>query len=247
MVETTNITTLKRIAKELKIPRYTKYNNDTKSDLLELIKKSISPQTLNIEIAKHSSQIKIINGWKQISKLGTGKHGSVYKVIGEFGEIGAMKVFKGDKKKINKEIHYHKLAYPISPSLLEVNVKEGYMVMELLDKSLLTLITEQKGLLTISQQKSIINLYITLDKLNIFHNDANPANIMVKNEKFYLIDYGYSCSTSHEKIKNVRNPNVQYGIVGLLTMLRHLNYDILKFDQFVKTIPSRVKNKLLHK
>ena len=70
---------------------------------------------------------------------------------------------------------------------------------------------------------------------------------MIKDEKFYLIDYGYSCSSSHEKIKNVRNPNVQYGIVGLLTMLRHLDYDILKFEQFIKIIPLRVKNKLLNK
>lgn len=260
-----NITGLKKIAKELKIRGYTKYKKENKDELGKLIEEKTTPSELTSMILKiKSGKIQKVKDkketdesadtgdWVKLRQLGSkGKDGTIYLVINEKGEPKAMKVFRKNKnsgelkREIDFQIKASESSYELSPKIIEYSLSGKYIVMEKLDKTLVDILKEQGGLLKLEQQKEIIKLYGKLDKLNIFHNDANPLNIMTKGERWYMIDYGFSCTCQHKDIIGVKHPNVQFMCVGLLTWLVEKGYDIKNYTYLLKFLSNRVKNKLL--
>lgn len=161
----------------------------------------------------------------QIGQLGKpGKEGVTYLVLDEKANKYAMKTFRKKKSgaTLEKEAYFQYLAAKrgISPMIIEYNPEEKYIVMELLHRTLMEVIHSQKGVLTESQQKQIIDLYIQLDEAGIMINDGNPLNIMEKEGRFYLIDYGFAKFTDHKDFKNYKRPNYELMPLGLMIWLK---------------------------
>jgi tRNA A-37 threonylcarbamoyl transferase component Bud32 len=266
-----NISNLKKIAKKAGIKGYSKYKKETKDQLLTIIKTTLKEEEKLEEIVKEleketpkkekkeasraatkGDKIAIIDEpvgqWTKLMQVGkTGKDGRVYLVVNDIGESYVMKMFRKNKNAsaIQKEVDFQMRAEGISPKIIEYNVNEKYIVMEKLDKTLIDILEKQEGSLTLDQQKSIIKLYDSLDKLNIFHNDANPLNIMIKGDKFYMIDYGFACSCDHKDIKGINHPNVQFMTVGLLSFFMKKGFKVENFEYLLKFVPKKVKEKIL--
>jgi predicted Ser/Thr protein kinase len=172
--------------------------------------------------------VKKVNGpskFIQIAQLGRpGKEGTVFLVMDGDANRYAMKTFRKTKsgKTLEKEAYFQYLASKkgVSPNIIEYNTEEKYIVMDVLEKTLLEVVHDQKGVLTESQQKQLVTLYKTLDEVGVMINDGNPLNIMTKGKRFYLIDYGFAKFTSHKDFKNYKNPNIELMPLGLLLWLK---------------------------
>lgn len=163
-----------------------------------------------------------------LSQLGRkGKEGTVYLTVDMDNpdKFYAKKQFKMAKSslKIEKEAGFQKIAAEagISPKIVDVNLKEKFIVMEKLDKTLYEILKQQQCILTVDQQKQILDLYKKLDEVGIFMNDANPLNIMEKDGRLYIIDFGFAKYTSHKDLKKYRNPNYQLMPVALLSWVKN--------------------------
>lgn len=140
--------------------------------------------------------------------------------------IYAMKQFKPKKspKTFMKEVTFQKNVGVLAPKVIDYTTETPpRLVMEKMDKTLEELIISQDGKLTTKQQKNLIELSNNMDKLEVYHNDPNPLNIMVDfNGKFRFIDYGMSKMIDPKK--NGVNPNLRAlfmsfygGVQGLVT------------------------------
>ena len=80
---------------------------------------------------------------------------------------------------------------------------------------------QKKNEMTLEYLKEIINLYMKLSELKIFHNDGNIGrNIMFNNGRFYLIDFGFSNNFNKRLYKQFgENPNISH-INGLLKYVK---------------------------
>ena len=94
--------------------------------------------------------------------------------------------------------------------------------MEKMDYSLLDLIKKYKGKIPKKYQQEIINIINKLDTINIFHGDPNPCNFMFKNNKLYLIDYGFAKKIDTKLVEKhgTKTPNKRFMIIGLLIKLK---------------------------
>jgi serine/threonine protein kinase len=252
------ITTLKKIAKDLKIPKYTSFKSDTRDILAKKIIEKADPEQINIYIVKYSKpskkKIDITQespNWVALHQLGKrGKEGKIYYVVDTSGHGMAMKVFRKNKNPdaIKKEVNFQIISaeskYRLSPRVVEYDINKRYIIMEKLDKTLVDIIEEQKGKLTLDQQKKIISLFVGLDALGIFHNDANPLNIMTRGDKWYVIDFGFSCRCDHKDIVNVEFPNVQFMTVGLVSWFVDNGYDPKTYPYLLKFLNKRIRKKL---
>lgn len=252
MLSTLNVTSLKKLAKNLKIKGYSKYKKSNKEELERLITLNSHVDDINNILNNVEPKILYDTGdWVKLSQIGkTGKDGKIYLVVNEEGVSMAMKIFRKNKNRddIQKEVNFQIKAadskYKLSPKVVEYNIDKRYIVMEKLDNTLVDIIEHQSGLLSISQQKEIIKLYSRLDLLNIFHNDANPLNIMTKDGTWYMIDYGFSCTCNHKDIKGIKYPNVQFMTVGLITWLLGKGYKVSNYEYLMKFVSKRVRDKL---
>jgi len=248
MIDDFNISALKKIAKILKVSRYTTYKKRNKDELIKRIKenfsdKEISSAIKNADIANHY----ITNDWARLGRLGmTGKDGKCFLVVNTRGETYAMKVFKKNKSSnsINREVEFQRRASSISPQIIEVNAGKKYIVMERMDCMLYDILKEQKGRLTPHQQMEIIQLFKKLDDLRIFHNDISLTNIAFKEGKFYMIDYGFSVTTSHKDIAGIKNPNVKFMSAGLLMSLKMSGYNVERFTEIRKYVHPKILRKI---
>lgn len=69
------------------------------------------------------------------------------------------------------------------------------------------------------EQEEIIDIFEKLDKHYIFHKDANPLNFMYdKDKKLKMIDFGFA--EMIEEDSKVKNPNMEYMVLGLLIKLQ---------------------------
>jgi hypothetical protein len=83
------------------------------------------------------------------------------------------------------------------------------MEMERLDMTVVDYLKNvSNGILTDDQQLQIRGLYETLDRIGVYHNDANPLNLMwrERDNRFFLIDYGFSKAIEE---KHGPSPNVE--------------------------------------
>ena len=167
----------------------------------------------------------VTTGYIRLSQLGKpGKEGTVYLVVDKKGRKYAMKTFRKTKsaKTLEKEAFYQYLASKqgISPRVIEYNSEEKYIVMDILNQTLLDIVKAQNGKLTNEQQNQVLLLYKKLDSIGIMINDPNPLNIMEKDGKFFAIDYGFAKFTDHKDFKDYPYPNYQLMPLGLLLLLK---------------------------
>ena len=261
-----NITTLKKIAKVLKIRGFSKYKKDNKGELVEEIQRlKIDNPSLDEDINKiiaSTSKVTRSKGdnfpntseWVRVKQLGKkGKDGRIFLVINEDGNSYAMKTFRQNKnsESLMREIKFQETVaeseYDITPKIIEYNLEEKYIVMEKMDRTLVEIIESQDGKLDTEQQKEIIKLFSTLDTIGVFHNDANPLNIMMKENKFYIIDFGFSNWCNHSSLKGVSHPNTQFMTVGLLIYLSQKGYDPSDYEYLLRFVPKKVKAKILER
>lgn len=97
----------------------------------------------------------------------------------------------------------------ISPKLYQDNIDgKRYFIMERLEATLKEYIDENRSL-GLQDIKQIISLYTELGEMGIWHNDSNILrNIMIKGERFYLIDFGMAKKINSKDKKNYGpNPN----------------------------------------
>lgn len=163
-----------------------------------------------------------ITRFSRVQQLGKkGKEGTVYLVIDTLtGKKCAMKTFRKQKsaKTLEKEANFQFLAAKegISPNIIAYNTEEKYIVMDILSRTLMDILRDQNGEFTMSQQRQLIDLYKKLDRVGIMINDANPLNVMDKDGRLYLIDYGFAKYTKHKIFKKYTHPNLQLMPLGLL-------------------------------
>lgn len=98
-------------------------------------------------------------------------------------------LYQEDYNKFIKEIEAQKIASSlgIAPKVLSYDLDNHFIVMEFIDGFTLSKLEKTPDLLK--------NVYRTLDILydaGIKHNDIHDENIIVKNRKIYIIDYGMS-------------------------------------------------------
>src|SRR5690606_35211293 len=158
-----------------------------------------------------------------------GKEGTTYLVKDKDGKEYAMKTFRPFKSsdRLKKEYSYLRKAGKkgISPKAVDYDTVSKYIVMEKMDSHLYSYLDEKKGELSKTHQKRILEIFKTLDNLEIFHNDANITNYMFKNGIIYLIDYGFSKSITPKLIKELGTdkPNLHLMTIGLILKLKEKN------------------------
>jgi len=80
----------------------------------------------------------------------------------------------------------------------------GFIILHLLDYSIKDYIQKHKCVSEIQSllwAKDIVSALIYLDELGIVHRDLSPSNIMIKNNRAYIIDFGSSLSKINTNIK----------------------------------------------
>lgn len=232
--ENYTVVELKEIAKNKGIRGYSKL---IKSKLIELLEESAEKHDdVNGATSSVKKTTKYTDDFLKLKCTGTskfipltqlgkpGKEGVVYLTTHPQTLVKyAMKTFRKTKsgKTLEIEAYFQHQAskYGISPRIIEYNPEEKYIVMELLNCTLLDLIKKQNGI-TADQQSQILELYRKLDKIGIMLNDANPLNIMEKDGRLYAIDYGFAKYTTHKSLAKYRNPNIELMPLGLLLMMK---------------------------
>ena len=98
--------------------------------------------------------------------------------------------------------------------------------MEKMDTHLVDVMKKQKGNLKRSQQYEILNIFEKLDEVGVFHGDSNILNYMIKGDKIYIIDFGFSKEINERLVKKLgtSTPNIRIMTLGLVLKLREMNY-----------------------
>ena len=175
------------------------------------------------------SNINIWEKYKEISKIGYGTFGDVYKVKNkETGYYYALKVI--DKQKFNESTNLKKEIEIMKKINTEnsIYVKEifdtkqyFYIIMDLCEYNLEDYIKRREDSITINEIKEILNqlnnCFKIMNKENIIHRDLKPKNILISLKRIdkcliKLSDYGSS------KFLNQSNTNSIGKIGTLLTM-----------------------------
>lgn len=163
--------------------------------------------------------------YTKVNRLGDkGKDGTTYLVVDKKGKEYAMKTFKKTKssKNIEKEYKLLKKAYRagVAPKPILCDTENKCIVMEKMDSHLY----ENIKRLTSRQQKRIVEIFKALDKVKVFHNDANLYNYMIKDGEIYLIDYGMSKSINSKLLKKLETdtPNYRLMLLGFIIKMRIL-------------------------
>lgn len=168
-----------------------------------------------------------VDRYKKISQLGDpGKEGTTFLVTHGNVEY-AMKCFRKTKssKTLKKEFTFLKQAgkLNISPKAIDYDTVSKYIVMEKMDSHLYSEI-QKKGKLKKAHQLRILEIFSALDKLKIFHNDANLMNYMLKDGVVYMIDFGFAKEVTPKLTKKLGTdqPNSHLMTVGLIKKLQEL-------------------------
>ena len=94
--------------------------------------------------------------------------------------------------------------------------------------------------LSTNQQRQIITIYKKLDKIGIFHGDANLMNYMYQAGQLYMIDFGMSKEINENLIKKLgtKTPNLSIMTLGLIIKLKNMKFNRNSWDylkQFLST------------
>jgi tRNA A-37 threonylcarbamoyl transferase component Bud32 len=167
------------------------------------------------------------NKYQIISKLGQpGQQGRAFIVKTKRGKEYAMKVFKKTKssKNIKLEVTLQNKAAKagVAPRIVDYDLEKKFIVMEKMDDHLYNHLLQNKKRLLKAQQDRIFHIFQTLDKVKVFHNDANLYNYMTKDGQIYLIDYGLSKRINSHLVEKVQTelPNSRLMLIGFILKLK---------------------------
>jgi tRNA A-37 threonylcarbamoyl transferase component Bud32 len=231
---------LKRIGSEIEI---NEEDYKTKNELINMIIKCFK------EYEEYKTNKK--DKYEIIKQLGDkGKEGITYLVKDRTtGLEYAMKTFNKRKsiENIKKESELQKKSYEkgISPKVIDVDTVSNYIVMEKMDEHLFDVMKRQKGNLTESQQKQLMDIFIKLDEANVFHGDSNILNYMLKKNKIYIIDFGMSKSIDEKfkrKLKEDR-PNFTLMNLGFIIKLKELKCPETAYSYLISFVSEENKIK----
>jgi tRNA A-37 threonylcarbamoyl transferase component Bud32 len=185
-----------------------------------------------------------IDKYKKLEQIGNkGKEGITYLVETNDGLQYAMKTFKKTKSSdtLKKEAMLQQKAadFGLAPKVIDTDTVSKYIVMEKLDTHLLDYLNNQKGIFTQKQQKQIIQIFKGLDKSGVFHGDSNILNYMYKNNKLYIIDFGFAKEIDSNLVAKLKtkNPNIDIMTLGFILKLKEMNCPAESYSyllQFVK-------------
>lgn len=148
---------------------------------------------------------------------------------------------------VRNEIYFQKKAARIgvAPKIVEVKIEKtvAYLTMELIPMKVLewmnmvsgsskTHVSQHTTLLKIRVLYEIVQLLHQLHQHDIFHGDiSHLGNVMIKNNRFYLIDYGRSTTVAH------RDFNVKTYSEYILQEFNKTGNRLLSWELFEPTGP----------
>ena len=223
-LKTLNINDLKKHAVGLEL-------GNCKQLKKEQIIKKISTELKNYDkyCKQESSKYITISKIDQID----GKNSVCYNVKKKYGRnIYVKKTFKKNKsgKKIIQEAKIQDIAFKldVAPKIIEYNIIDNYIIMEKLDKHLISINILNKNLkLSKQQQHRIVEIFKLLSTEKIIHGDTHVFNFMLKNEKIYLIDYGNSRICNKKSEKDIFEYNLLSFIYPLYEKGNKLTYNYM--------------------
>lgn len=228
------------IAKSLKIKNYSSL---TSEQLLQAIAKELGDE--KEEEYKRISK----NKYKKCEQLGnTGKDAKTYLVFDKYNKQYAMKVFKKTKsgKKIAEEVQLQKLCsdVQISPKIVDYDTESKFIVMEKMDGHLFHII-QNTGILSEDYQRQLIAIFKAMDRVGVFHGDANMMNYMVRDNKLYIIDFGYGTLINDSQIKKLgtSKPNMEIMLLGFILKLKDMKCGEASYKKLVKYLSSDKRQK----
>lgn len=192
-------------------------------------------------IEKKSIEKPIEQPYKIISTIGVeGKDGKVYLVIFR-GNKYALKKFKQSKSvdSLKKEIALLERVSNegIAPKVVNYNLKDKYIIMDLLEKSLFDVLKLTKGIMSIYQQKQFVKLNQKMDQLGIYHGDPSPLNFLFdKNNDLKVIDFGFSEYVDKKFIEKhkTKTPNQKFMLLGFILKMKSLGVDVDNNYNYIK-------------
>lgn len=193
-----------------------------------------------------SYKMEKIDRYKIIENLGKkGKDGIVKLVLDTHNNNKqmAMKCFRKNKNitDFTKEIYLQEIASKagIAPKIRDADNISMYIVMEKLEKTLFEVLKENKGKMSISDQKQMVKIIDKLDECGVFHGDPSPLNFMYsKRGKLYVIDFGLSSYIDSKLIKknNTSCPNKKFMLIGFILQMRKFVGDSVRYEFLEKVI-----------
>ncbi len=170
-----------------------------------------------------SKKTKPVIKYELVGQLGEkGKEGRTLLVEDKFACQYAMKTFRRNKSadKLMEEITLQRACSDagISPKIVDYCLDEKYVVMERMDCHLLDKMKQTGGILTSGEQNQLIDIFKKLDRVKVFHGDANVLNYMMRDGKIYIIDFGFSQPIT-EKLKTklgAKNLNYELMLLGFV-------------------------------
>jgi len=191
-----------------------------------------------------------IDKYTRIRQLGNkGKEGTTYLVRDKKDREFAMKTFRKTKATSTLKLEYalqKKAAKAgIAPRVVEYDTVSKYIVMEKMDHHLIDDMKKQKGCLRRNQQLQIIEIFRQLDKVGVFHADSNILNYMMKNNKIYIIDFGFAKEITPRLCKKLGTtcPNVKIMTLGFILKLKELRCPPSSWKHLKKYISEEEKNR----
>ena len=190
----------------------------------------IIPRFREWENYKHDK----IDHWQYIHQMGEkGKEGTTYLVkTNKFpagGQYYAMKTFNkkksGSRLILEATLQQKAAEGGVAPQVVDVDPISKHIVMQCMEKHLWDMLMKTRQL-SMNQQRQIISMYKKLDKIGVFHGDANLMNYMYQGGKLYMIDFGMSREINESLIKKLGTPtpNIKIMTLGLVLKLRNLNF-----------------------
>ncbi len=81
-------------------------------------------------------------------------------------------------------------------------------------------------------------IFEKLDEVKVFHGDSNILNYMIKNDKVYIIDFGFSREITDRLVKKLGTdtPNTNIMTLGLILKLKELNCDPFSWKYLMKKL-----------
>jgi tRNA A-37 threonylcarbamoyl transferase component Bud32 len=169
------------------------------------------------------------NAYTKVEQLGEkGKEARTFLVTNKFNCEYAMKTFRKNKssEKIAEEVRLQRICSDggISPRVVDYDTEQKFIVMEKMECHLVQLVQVSNGLLAEGFQQQLVRLFKKLDKLKVFHGDANILNYMVCCNKIFIIDFGYAKPIDEQLAKKLgtHNPNMELMLLGFILKLKDM-------------------------
>lgn len=237
-----NIHQLKKICESVKIPCEKK----SKSQIIDILdstfnKKQVTKQTTANPFKKEEKSIVSKPPYKIINSIGIeGRDGKV-SLVSFKGKKYALKQFRTSKpsEEIKKEINFLEKASKegISPKIIHYDLKEKYIIMDLLENSLFDVLRMTNGIMSVFQQREFVKLNEKMDQIGIYHGDPSPLNFLFdKKNKLKVIDFGFSEYIDKKFIQkhNSKTPNQKFMLLGFILKMKSLGVDVDNNYNYIK-------------